>query len=335
WWRTFRRASSRLSAALAPFGVVLMPTGMHPWMDPAREFVRWAHGDAEIYEAFDRIFDCSGHGWSNLQSTHLNLPFADDEQFGRLHAAIRLVVPLIPGLAASSPISEGRVRAYRDTRLHVYRTNAASVPAVAGMVVPEHAKDRATYDERILSPLYHAIAPHDPQGILQYEWLNARGAIARFDRNAIEIRLIDSQECPRMDLAVAGGISAVVRMLANDPIASVPDAGPSTRRLSQILRRAVTSAEETAIDDSAYLAHLGLKGSNTRPLAAVWRELLAKAGALDSDAPWARELTLILEQGSLATRILEALPKRRTKAEMVDVYRELVKGLAAGSPFEP
>ena len=33
--------------------------------------------------------------------------------------------------------------------------------------------------------------------------MNSRGAIARFDRNAIEIRVIDVQECPKADLAIA------------------------------------------------------------------------------------------------------------------------------------
>ena len=87
-----------------------MPTGMHPWMDPAREFELWPHGDREIYAAFDRIFDCRGHGWANLQSMHLNLPFADDDEFGRLHAAIRALLPLLPALAASSPFADGHAR---------------------------------------------------------------------------------------------------------------------------------------------------------------------------------------------------------------------------------
>ena len=56
-----------------------MPGGAHPWMDPARETRLWPHEDNEIYEAFDRIFGCTGHGWSNLQCVHLNLPFDDDE----------------------------------------------------------------------------------------------------------------------------------------------------------------------------------------------------------------------------------------------------------------
>jgi len=54
----------------------------------------------------------------------------------------------------------------------------------------------------ILAPLYAEMHPLDPEGILCHEWLNSRGAIARFDRNAVEIRLVDVQECPLADLAI-------------------------------------------------------------------------------------------------------------------------------------
>src|SRR5690606_24950039 len=54
----------------------LMPTAMHPWMDPG-DVELGPHGTRVIDEAFDRIFSCKGHGWANLQSAHLNLPFAD------------------------------------------------------------------------------------------------------------------------------------------------------------------------------------------------------------------------------------------------------------------
>ena len=85
-----------------------MPTAMHPWMDPATETVLWDDA-TDVYRTYDRIYGCRGHGWANLQSMHVNLPFADDSQFARLHAAIRLVLPLLPALAASSPIAEGSV----------------------------------------------------------------------------------------------------------------------------------------------------------------------------------------------------------------------------------
>jgi len=92
-----RAANRRLASRNAR----LMPTAMHPWMDPATDTSIW---DDDIYRAYDRIYGCQGHGWANLQSMHINLPFANDAQFARLHAAIRLILPLLPALAASSPM---------------------------------------------------------------------------------------------------------------------------------------------------------------------------------------------------------------------------------------
>ena len=98
---------AELNRRLAAHDAMLLPTAMHPLMRPD-EAVLWTHEFSEVYATFDRIFDCRGHGWSNLQSAHLNLPFAGDEEFARLHAAIRLVLPLLPALATSSPVVEDR-----------------------------------------------------------------------------------------------------------------------------------------------------------------------------------------------------------------------------------
>ena len=51
------------------------------------------------------------------------------------------------------------------------------------------AKRRSSidYEEHIFGKIYRAIAPHDPEGLLQHEWLNSRGAIARFDVAAFNV----------------------------------------------------------------------------------------------------------------------------------------------------
>src|SRR5690606_3311880 len=102
------------NAHLAPLGGRLMPSAMHPWMDPLTQTRLWPHENSPVYEAFNRIFGCQGHGWSNLQSMHINLPFEGDEEFGRLHAGIRLILPILPALAASSPFVEGRATGLMD-----------------------------------------------------------------------------------------------------------------------------------------------------------------------------------------------------------------------------
>ncbi|MBU1395140.1 MAG: glutamate--cysteine ligase, partial [Gammaproteobacteria bacterium] len=68
----FQAEIRQVNRLLDPLGARLMPTAMHPWMDPAAETRLWPHDNAPIYRAYDRIFDCRQHGQANLQSMHLN-----------------------------------------------------------------------------------------------------------------------------------------------------------------------------------------------------------------------------------------------------------------------
>ena len=127
----------RANAWLAKRGRQLLPTGMHPWMNPKLETQLWPFEGHEIYEAFDRVFTCEGHGWSNLQSVHLNLPYASEEEFVKLHAAIRLLLPIIPVISAASPFQEARMLGHLDQRLESYRTNSRRFDCISGQVIPE------------------------------------------------------------------------------------------------------------------------------------------------------------------------------------------------------
>ena len=122
-----------------------------------------------IYETYNRIFNCKGHGWTNLQSTHLNLPFANEDEFVRLHSAIRLLLPIIPALSASSPILDGKATGFVDTRLEYYRKNQQKIPIITGQVIPEAITSIAEYQEKILQPIYNTIAPYDNNNVLCFQ----------------------------------------------------------------------------------------------------------------------------------------------------------------------
>jgi glutamate---cysteine ligase / carboxylate-amine ligase len=318
------------------FGAQLMPSAMHPWMDPARELVLWPHGTRTVYETFDRIFGCKGHGWANLQSAHLNLPFDGDEEFGRLHAAIRFVLPLLPALAASSPIVDGMRNGILDNRLAAYRTNSARIPSVAGEIVPEPIFSIGEYEERLLGGIYRDLEPHDPEGILRHEWVNARGAIARFERMTIEIRVLDVQECPAMDVAYAALIVEVLKLLCAEQWCDLRALQSwSTTYLGELLKLTERTAEDAAIGDRKYLAALGMRGGSTigRKL---WEHLVDAVSARGSlDDTTERMLEHYLRHGSLATRIGDAVGLVPGRARLRDVYAELCESLAANSPFTP
>ncbi|MFN4258062.1 MAG: glutamate-cysteine ligase family protein [Gemmataceae bacterium] len=331
----FADSVRRVNCLLEPLGGRLLPTAMHPWMDPAAETQLWPHEYNEVYQTFDRIFGCRGHGWSNLQSTHLNLPFHDDAEFARLHAAIRLLLPVLPALAASSPFIEGRYANNLDQRLHVYRGNCARVPLVTGHVIPEPAFSEADYRRRILEPMFAAIAPLDPEGTVRHEWLNARGAIARFMRNTIEIRVLDIQECPQADLSICRAIVAVLQALVNEHWSSLAEqqAWP-VEPLEQILLATIRAADQAVIDNADYLALFGLSGVRSCSAAELWRHLLATLPNTSANQAVVAEpaLRLILEEGPLARRILTALDHAETpaRAALAAVYRRLADCLAEG-----
>lgn len=315
----FHHSVREINQRLRPLEAQLLPTAMHPLFDPQCDTHLWPHGRNEVYAAYDRIFGCHGHGWSNLQSMHINLPFHDEEEFRRLHAAIRVVLPLIPALAASSPLEQGRRAAWLDNRLRYYRDNQRSIPEISGSVIPEAVDSRADYQRRILEPMYRAIAAHDPDGILAEDWLNSRAAIARFERQTIEIRIIDLQECPRADLAVAEAVVALVRAFYDERLASYQEQqGLGTLALARQLWLAAEHGTSAPCDDAAYRRLLGLPDGLLAGQA--WRELL---GRLSVSAQAAATLDSLLDQGTLAERIVGFLGVRENRERLIECYREL------------
>jgi gamma-glutamyl:cysteine ligase YbdK (ATP-grasp superfamily) len=316
-------------------GLRLMPTAMHPWMDPAAVEL-WPHGTRTIYETFDKIFSCQGHGWANLQSMQINLPFAGDEQFGRLHAAIRFLLPILPGLAASSPVVDGERNGILDNRLVVYRNNCARIPSVTGEVVPDSIGSIGEYQERLLEPIYRDLAPHDPERVLRHEWVNARGAIARFDRMAIEIRVLDVQETPLMDVAYAALIAEVLKLLCAEQWADRKALDSwRTAELGTLLTLAERQAETAGVGDRRYLRALGFRGGSAE-LKQIWEHLIEMVSAravLDVDT--GKLLEHYLRHGTLATRISKAVGLLPSKSKTMRVYEELCEALAENTPFAP
>lgn len=324
----FQRDVGRIDTLLEPHQARLMPTAVHPWMDPMGEMRLWPHNYNAVYAALDRIFDCRGHGWANLQSAHLNLPFHGDEEFARLHTAIRLVLPLLPAIAASSPVLERRETGFADSRLEAYRTNAARIPSVTGLVVPELVRSEVEYRERILAPIYADVAPHDPDGVLRHEWMNARGAIARFDRSTIEIRVLDVQECPRADLAIARWVVEVLKGLCEERWSDVAEQQSwPTERLSEILAGCTRYAERAALDAK----YCGLFGAPDAMTAGELCRHLFEANFSPDERSSAdlAPLRTILDRGTLATRITAALSGHSLDA----VYRRLCDCLRDGVIF--
>jgi hypothetical protein len=294
-------------------------------MDPLTEQRLWPHEQNEIYAAYDRIFNCRGHGWANLQSMHINLPFANDAEFVRLHDAIRIALPLLPALAAASPYVDGRASGLLDTRLETYRLNQKRVPEITGRVIPDRVASIDEYHSRILAPMFRAIAPFDTDQVLDGEWLNSRGAIARFERGAIEIRILDAQESPRADLAVARAVVGLVKDLYEERHSGrEAQAAASTAVLADLFERSLREGEQTLIDDAGVLGALGLPPQPCT-MASVWPTVCARNGVLDGRG--GEHVAALLKRAPLARRLLERGGQQPSRAALRELYLGLCSAL--------
>lgn len=322
-----------INERLESLGAVLWPTASHPLMVPEKEMKLWEHSYSKIYSLYNRIFDCRGHGWSNVQSMHLNLPFFDDSEFEKLHAAVRILLPIIPALSASSPVFEGKKTGFLDSRMEVYKTNQKEIPEMTGKVIPEQAFNKDEYYKKIFEPINKAIKPHDTENILDHHFLNSRGAIARFDRNAIEIRVIDLQECPKADVAIAVLVIEVLKLLVSEELVSLEDQKSwGEDHLFQIFNEVVKNAENASIKNLSYLNLFDLTEESTA--GEIWEKLYDRVEERISEK---HRLTLkfLLNNGSLSTRILKALGNDLSEENIKKVYSDLGKCLMENRMFKP
>jgi len=316
----FQQTILQLQPLLQQHNLQLLPTGAHPWMNPLTETMRWPHGDNAIYKQYDAIFNCQGHGWSNLQSMHVNLPFANDDEFCKLHNTVRLLLPLLPALAASSPLLEGKTTGLLDSRLHFYGKNQQKIPSISGELIPEFIHSQAEYEHVILAPMYRDISTLDPDGILQYEWLNSRSAIAKFESMAVEIRILDSQECVNADIAIAHAIHAILKSWLDRSEFHLEKIHP-TKPLKMIYEQAIKDGFAVPIEDGELLAQWQLP-RRTMTLRDVWSMLIERVSTeLDKTSQLALEH--MLRHGNLSERILRACNQDLSKASMTRVYRQL------------
>ena len=339
FFHEIRRANKKLEKINA----MLLPSACHPFMDPA-EMQLWPYDCLDIYQTYDRIFNCKGHGWANLQSTHLNLSFDGDEEFGELHAAIRLLLPLIPAIAASSPYLDSKYTGYRDARINVYRHNQDKVPEITGQVIPEQAYSYDEYNKQIFDKVKKAIAPYDTEHLLNHFFLNSRGAIARFDRGAIEIRLVDIQECPNADIAIVELEIATLKAIVNGKFAasrenasaanSVPHTlkeyreflrNFDTTRLAELLAKTTKDAENAVIDWPEFLAVFGMGGACTA--GDIWKHIYS---VVKNDLTEVSQCFMekMLERGTLSSALYKVLGDAPAHEAFVTEYKKLADCLA-------
>jgi gamma-glutamyl:cysteine ligase YbdK (ATP-grasp superfamily) len=296
----------------------LLGTGMHPLLRLDEAEV-WSHRDRKLYGVLDRLFNLHQHGWLNIQSFQLNLSYGNEEDAIRLHNCLANLLPYLPAISASSPVYEAEVSEYIDNRLRFYWINQKAVPSITGDVIPEYVNSFKDYRRitinRYTEDLQKAGAP---DFLLHREWLNSRGAIFRFDRKAIEIRIMDEQECIKADVALSCFTRACLRgvLLQNDPY--LPH---------NLLVQDLTSVIKEGLE--ATVQHP--KGPTARDVCKYYYRIALENASVEEKAYLPLVKTRI-EEGNLSNLIRRAILRKEQKTDLpeavVNVYLKLVDCLA-------
>ncbi len=301
----------------------LLGTGMHPLLRLGDTGV-WPHRHRKIYEEYGKIFNLKQHGWLNIQSFHLNLPYQKETTGILLHNYLANICPYLPAISASSPIYEGSFGRNIDNRLAFYKINQSEVASVAGDVVPEYVSSFNMYNKDIIGQYSRDLAKEGAgEAILFKEWVNSRGVIFRFDRAALEVRVMDEQECIKSDVALSCFIRAVLRgLLSSEP---------------ELLKH------ELLINDFNSILSNGLNAKVLNPYGPTARHVcrrlfdLAWSSATEDEKKYLSLVKNRIEKGNLSDLIKKHVEKRAQhtdlKEAIVNVYSTLIKCLINNEPY--
>jgi glutathione synthase/RimK-type ligase-like ATP-grasp enzyme/gamma-glutamyl:cysteine ligase YbdK (ATP-grasp superfamily) len=336
--RMLAEGIQRFSAVLhAEFGARLMPTGMHPWFDPKNGKL-WTRSGLRIYTTYARLFDVRTHGWMNVHASHLNLPLGREVDAMAMHTAAALLIPYLPALAASSPMYDGELQPAVDGRLAWILEHQARIPESCGELVPEYVESFGEYRKKILAPMYRALDRLPDTGAIRHEFFNTRGAILRFARRAMEVRVLDTQECVKMDVAIAVFVRSALRHLTARVAAGRVEL-PDHALLVEDFRACIRDGSAARVR----APHLDVDrdGDGASDARTVLRHLLAGARRTvrRDEAPYLDLVARMIETGTLSERIrAEMAPFAEADDETFTeaarrIYIELIDCLEANEPW--
>jgi gamma-glutamyl:cysteine ligase YbdK (ATP-grasp superfamily) len=305
------------------YGAHLLGTGMHPLLQLDETKV-WPHRHRQIYEAFGKIFNLRRHGWLNIQSYQLNLPYSDEKSGVLLYNTISSICPYLPAISASSPIFEDRFGEKVDNRLRFYRENQKEVPSITGDIVPEYATSFAQYREQVIDKYSQDLADKGAgKLLLDKEWVNSRGVIFRFDRRALEIRVMDEQECVKSDVSLSCFIRALLRGLMKEDANLTP--------------------HDVLLDDFNSIVNNGLHAKLRGEFGGFAKEAcksllrIADNNATEEEREYLSTVKSRIEKGNLSEIIRERVERKSQKTDLEEairnVYLQLTESLIDNQPY--
>jgi gamma-glutamyl:cysteine ligase YbdK (ATP-grasp superfamily) len=301
----------------------LLGTGMHPLLKLDETGV-WSHRHRKIYEEYAKVFNLKQHGWLNIQSYHLNLPYAREKTGVALHNLLASLCAYLPAVSASSPIYEGAEGPNVDNRLSFYMLNQREIPSVTGAVIPEPATSFDQYRRQVIGEYSRDMAEAGfGKELLFKEWVNSRGVIFRFDRFALEVRVMDEQECVKSDLALSCFIRAALRGLLSEEAEPLPH-----QLLVEDFNAVIADGLNAKVQHPA--------GSTARQVCQHYFNMAAEHASRD-EGQYLWIVKKRIDEGNLSQLILDRVRKRAQRTDfkeaIVSVYSKLIRCLADNQPY--
>ena len=320
---TMQTAVTTLNQIVHKHGARLLGTGMHPFLK-LQDTKVWPHYHKRIYQQYGKIFNLNQHGWLNIQSFHLNLPYQKEPDAIQTHNQLVNLCTYLPAIAASSPIFEGKEGPDVDNRLQFYKANQKEVPSITGDVIPEYATSLSQYTQNVIGRYSQDLeSAGADKTLLNREWVNSRGVIFRFDRCALEVRVMDEQECVKSDVALACFVRAALRGMIASSIALLPH---------ELLVKDFNAIIVNGLNAAVYSPH----GKTARQVCQHYFKL-AQEHADEDEKKYLWLEKKRIDEGCLSERIRANVQRRAQKTDfheaIVDVYSTLIKSLADNQPY--
>ena len=192
------------------------------------------------------------------------------------------------------------------------------MPSVTGGVIPEYVSSLAQYKRDVIERYTKDLATKGAdKTLLHREWVNSRGIIFRFDRCALEVRVMDEQECVKSDVALACFVRAALRGLiaAN----------------AELLPRSVLVKDLDAVIKDGLNAEVSNPQGKTAKQVCQNYLKVAEKNADDDEKKYLWLIKKRIEEGSLSDLIRANVARRADKTgfheAVIDVYSRLINCL--------
>jgi gamma-glutamyl:cysteine ligase YbdK (ATP-grasp superfamily) len=320
---TMHNAVTALNQIVQKHAAMLLGTGMHPLLK-LQDTAIWPHYHKRIYREYGKIFNLKQHGWLNIQSFHLNLPYQKEADAIQTHNQLTNLSAYLPAITASSPIYEGKSGQDKDNRLQFYKANQSEVPSITGDVIPEYVSSFSQHKQDVIDRYSKDLEKAGAdKTLLHREWVNSRSVIFRFDRCALEIRVMDEQECVKSDVALACFVRATLRGLIESNAELLP-------------HDVLVKDFNTVIEDGLNADVLSPHGKTGRKVCQYYLKLAFEHAEQDEK----KYLWLVekrIKEGSLSdlvrARVLRRTQKTDFQDAVIDVYSTLIKCLSDNQPY--